>query len=98
MSTKSLQEHGWGTVAQDPEVYLKGKSNIHEPSPVTVAQIGMPQTELVRKVQEYAKKELREETYNHSMRVYYYGKEAFWKSHMLLLNLDQHTLCLNNSS
>lgn len=69
----SISIHGWTALPRDPSVILDGKKNVKAPEPVTVDNIPLPSTELARKVLEYAKKELREETFNHSMRVYYYG-------------------------
>ena len=41
--------------------------------PITISSIPIPSSPLAIKVQEYAQKELAVETFNHSMRVYYYG-------------------------
>ncbi|TVY43193.1 Cyanamide hydratase, partial [Lachnellula subtilissima] len=41
--------------------------------PITISSIPIPPSPLASKVQEYAQKELAVETFNHSMRVYYYG-------------------------
>ncbi|TVY13003.1 Cyanamide hydratase, partial [Lachnellula arida] len=42
--------------------------------PIAVSLIPIPSSPLARKVQEYAERELPVETFNHSMRVYYYGQ------------------------
>ena len=73
----SIKEHGFSAVPRDAKSLFSGKYN-HKPVPVEIEDIPFPSTELVKKVQEYAKAKLRTETYNHSMRVYYYGK--YWKS------------------
>ena len=41
--------------------------------PLNIKDIKLPESSLVDNVQAYAKKNLSTETYNHSMRVYYYG-------------------------
>lgn len=68
-----LTTHGWNAVPCDPSLIFSGKHGMREPEPAKVNDVPLPQTSLAEKVLEYAKKELREETFNHSMRVYYYG-------------------------
>ena len=68
-----IEEYGFSALARDPNVLLKGQKNNTEPQPQSVNDVSVPDTPLARKVQDYAKQELRAETYNHSMRVYYYG-------------------------
>lgn len=68
--TNEIEEHGWTAVPRDFNTLLKDRK---EPSPLLVDDIPWPVEDLVTKVQKYAKDELREETYNHSMRVYYFG-------------------------
>ncbi|KAL2049676.1 hypothetical protein ABVK25_010017 [Lepraria finkii] len=71
--TDSIATHGWTAQPRDVSILLSGKKNIKSPEPVKVEFIPMPDSQLAKEVMEYAKKELREETFNHSMRVYYYG-------------------------
>ncbi|KAH9901710.1 cyanamide hydratase [Xylariomycetidae sp. FL2044] len=73
-SAEEISAHGWTAVPVDPNAILEGKPYIHRPSPRTVKDMPFPDDDpLVAKVQEYAKKHLDEQTYNHSMRVYYWG-------------------------
>ena len=66
---------GWTAVVRDPKVLLSGKPHINEPSPVLVKDIAFPSDDdLVVKVQEYARDKLPSQTYNHSMRVFYFGE------------------------
>lgn len=66
--------HGWTAVPVDPNVILGGKEYIHEPEPLLVKDIKFPSDDpLVVKVQEYASEKLSPQTFNHSMRVYYFG-------------------------
>lgn len=74
MSAPSIHHaHGWTAQPRDVAVFLGHKNRLKEPAPQTVDSIAFPATPLAKAVLEYARKELREETFNHSMRVYYYG-------------------------
>jgi len=68
-----VQEFGFTALPRDLNVILAGKKNNADPRPLSVNDVRVPDTPLARKVQDYAKQELRTETYHHSMRVYYYG-------------------------
>lgn len=70
----TLETHGWTAQPRDVSAFLGDKQDLKAPEPQTVASIALPSTPLAKAVLDYAKKELREETFNHSMRVYYYGK------------------------
>ena len=83
-----ITTHGWTAQPRDISILLSGKKNIIAPEPVKVDNVALPGTELAKSVMEYAKRELREETFNHSMRVYYYGmltlgmqrkEQALWR-------------------
>ena len=63
--------YGFNAVPRDPEVILKGHDK--ESPYIRMSEIAVPDTDVVRAVEEYVKKELSQETYNHSVRVYYYG-------------------------
>jgi cyanamide hydratase len=64
-------EHGFDALPRDPEIILKGHN---KPSPyISIDDIALPNTAVARAVEEYVKKELSPETYNHSVRVYFYG-------------------------
>ncbi|KAL8726338.1 MAG: hypothetical protein Q9166_006786 [cf. Caloplaca sp. 2 TL-2023] len=69
-----VKSFGWEARPRDSAVILGGKKNIIDPQPQTVDSIKLPDTSLAKSVLEYTEKELRTETFNHSMRVYYYGK------------------------
>ncbi len=75
-STTSAQiaEHGWTAVPLDANAIFNGKPYLHKPTPVLVADIHFPSDDpLVAKVQAYAREHLPPQTYNHSMRVFYFG-------------------------
>ncbi|KAF2121397.1 hypothetical protein BDV96DRAFT_640789 [Lophiotrema nucula] len=73
-STKNqeLAKDGWTAV---PRAQSKILANVdkNKPAKISVDNIKLPNSDIARKTQAYAKKELPEKTYNHSMRVYYYG-------------------------
>lgn len=76
-SVDSLALRGWTAVVRDPKVLLSGDSYINKPSPLLVKDIPFPSDDdLVAKVQEYAKAKLTPQTYNHSMRVFYFGESV----------------------
>lgn len=77
MSSDPIKTYGWTALPRDPSIVLNGKKNVKSPAPVKVDSISLPATELAKAVMKYAKNELKEETFNHSMRVYYYGKLVF---------------------
>ena len=72
--TDPFSAYGWTAVPRNVSALLNGKRNVAEPKPMIVDEIALPDTGLTQKVLAYAQQELREETFNHSMRVYYYGK------------------------
>lgn len=65
--------HGWTAVPRDTAILLRDVNKI-DSTALTVEHILLPQSRLAKEVMAYAKKELNEQTFNHSMRVYYYGK------------------------
>ncbi len=81
MSNPAIEKYGWTAVPRRVETLLEKTQGSKKPAiPISVESIKLPDSALVKAVHEYANKELAVETYNHSMRVYYYGI---------------YTLCLN---
>lgn len=78
MATASEEQlNGWTAVPLDAGKLFNGKAYRNMPSPIKVADISFPNHDVVvAKVQAHAKEKLSIETYNHSMRVYYYGKNT----------------------
>jgi cyanamide hydratase len=73
-SADDIAKHGWTAVPRDSNVIFKTKP-ISNPSALEVADMHFPADDpVVAEVQRYAKEHLLEQTYNHSMRVYYWGK------------------------
>jgi cyanamide hydratase len=69
---QEITANGWTAV---PRSFLKGLFDVDQNSPakISVDDVKLPKSDLVTTTYEYARKELPEKTFNHSMRVYYYG-------------------------
>ncbi|KAL9103922.1 MAG: hypothetical protein Q9163_001070 [Psora crenata] len=73
-STTPAHDYGFTAVPRDPSNLLAHvDATKTPPQPVDLDDIPFPRTSLVEKVIGYVKEELREETLNHSLRVFYYG-------------------------
>ncbi|KAH4924620.1 hypothetical protein HBI65_153570 [Parastagonospora nodorum] len=68
-----LAANGWTAV---PRSFKKSLADVDKSkqAELTVDKAGAPSTDLARKTHEFAKEKLPEKTFNHSMRVWYYGK------------------------
>ncbi|KAF7549665.1 hypothetical protein G7Z17_g6222 [Cylindrodendrum hubeiense] len=74
MAPNEVSENGWTAVPVDAGKILNGRPYIHQPEPITVDKIAFPShIAAVASVQEYVKAQLPKQTYNHSMRVYYWA-------------------------
>jgi len=73
---EAVKLYGWTAVPVEPTLskWLGGKKFVNEPLPQFCSQIVLPDTPVVKACLEYAKTELPARTFNHSMRVFYYGK------------------------
>lgn len=71
MSNRAAQveEYGWGAVPINPKEFAPTKA----PTPQLVKDTPLPDTQVAKAALEYAKAELPAHTFNHSMRVFYYG-------------------------
>ncbi|KAL3451463.1 hypothetical protein BJX65DRAFT_304047 [Aspergillus insuetus] len=66
--------NGWNAVPVDAGAIFVGKPFINEPKPISIEEIKFPAGDpIVDKTVQYAKAVLDPETFNHSMRVYYFG-------------------------
>jgi len=74
--TDPVKAYGWTAMPRDVETLLATRTDVKPPAPVRVNDISLPDSPLAKAMHEYAKKELAPETFNHSMRVYYYGTYA----------------------
>lgn len=75
MSNPAIEEFGWIAVPRRISTLLEqSQASSQVAQPLLVSSIPVPDSSLAKAVNDYAKKELSMETYNHSMRVFYYGK------------------------
>ncbi|KAF2188205.1 putative cyanamide hydratase [Zopfia rhizophila CBS 207.26] len=79
-NNQELRAHGWTAV---PRAQSKVLSHVdkNNPAKISIKDISLPDSDVVKKTYEYAKSKLPEQTFNHSMRVYYYGA-AIVKYHL----------------
>jgi cyanamide hydratase len=66
-------EHGWTAVPHSLTKIIADRPTKTTSKPVSVEEIHIPDTPLVKTIQAYAKESLTKQTYNHCMRVYCYG-------------------------
>jgi cyanamide hydratase len=71
--TDPVTAYGWTALPRKVETLLATRKDVKPPAPVHVKDIAIPDSPRAQAVHEYAKQELPLETFNHSMRVYYYG-------------------------
>jgi len=74
MSNPAVKKYGWTAVPRKVETLLQQSEASGPAKPISVSSIKLPDSPLVKAVHDYAKRELAIETFNHSMRVYYYGQ------------------------
>ncbi len=73
-----VAEHGWTAVPLDPNAIFKGKPYLNPPTPLLVRDMPFPSDDpIVVQAQQYAKEQLPQQTYNHGMRVYYWGRYLY---------------------
>lgn len=72
--SKTVEEHGWTPVPRSLDKVLESRSDPKQPAAIELEEIPLPESPLVRTITKYARENLPKETFNHSMRVYYYGK------------------------
>ncbi len=72
-NTEVNTKYGWNAVHRSLDKLVAGRTNSQPSKPVKVDDIPFPDDELAQQVMKYAKEKLPAETFNHSMRVYYYG-------------------------
>jgi cyanamide hydratase len=73
MSNPAIEKYGWTAVPHKISDLLQ-QSQATGPAPaITASSIPVPSSALSKAVQEYAQRELPVPTFNHSMRVFYYG-------------------------
>ncbi|KAL9004734.1 MAG: hypothetical protein Q9188_002461 [Gyalolechia gomerana] len=70
----AVELYGWAAKLRDVSELLHSQKSNRNPERQTVETTKLPDTPLAKSVFDYARRELSTETFNHSMRVYYYGK------------------------
>ena len=76
MSTIEIAQNGWTYVPLNPSNLFGGKAFKNIPEPLFISDMKFPSEDLiVAKVQSYAREKLPAQTFNHSMRVFYFGKQ-----------------------
>ena len=72
----ATHEHGWTAVPRSLDILVKGRKNPKASTPLTIDDISLPNSDLVQHIMKYTKDHLPAETFNHSMRVFYYGESV----------------------
>jgi cyanamide hydratase len=81
MCNQEIAANGWTAMPANAGAIFGDQPFINKPSSLTLSEIKFPFDDpLVAKTLKYAKETLHVETFNHSMRVYFYGRFT-----------DQHT-------
>merc|ERR1712093_6177 len=92
----AVAEYGWTAVPRSQKALfneLKRSSDGERVKGYTADSIPLPDSPAAKKTLEYAKRELIEQTFNHSMRVYYYGR-AILDSHFPDWKVSKETYLL----
>jgi cyanamide hydratase len=69
----AIEKYGWTAVPVNLKTLVSQSQSSGPATPVSVSSIQLPSSPLAKAVHQYAQKELPVETFNHSMRVFYYG-------------------------
>ncbi|PTB48830.1 hypothetical protein M431DRAFT_127375 [Trichoderma harzianum CBS 226.95] len=74
MCQDEVASNGWTSVPRHAGTLFGDKLSTIEPSPLSISELGFPSSDqAVAKTIDYAKATLHPQTFNHSMRVYYFG-------------------------
>ena len=74
VSTQEVGENGWTAVPVDAGQIFKDGPYINKPQLIPIEDIEFPSSDpIVSKSQHYVKERLPKQTYNHSLRVFYFG-------------------------
>lgn len=69
-----IEQFGFTAVPRSLDKLIATQSTKTTSKPIAVDEIDLPKTPLAASIHAYAKESLPRQMYNHSMRVYYYGK------------------------
>lgn len=87
MTNNDIALHGWTPVVRDHQALLSGKPYINKPSTLLVKDIPFPSDDVAVKVRKHAEEKLPTPTFNHSMRVFYFGMAEQLIKLMCLIDL-----------
>jgi cyanamide hydratase len=73
MSNPAIEKYGWTAVPRKVSTLLEQSEASGDAPAILVSSIPLPSSSLSNAVREHAQRELPVETFNHSMRVFYYG-------------------------
>ncbi|KAI0310778.1 hypothetical protein OF83DRAFT_1069999 [Amylostereum chailletii] len=97
MSQDPVTFYGFTPVPRDPDVLFQDHPTAlgdnPKQDPFTAADFPLPESDVVTTVREFVQKELDEQTWNHSHRVYIYGS-ALVKTHFPTWSYDPETYYL----
>lgn len=71
--SKHVGNYGWHPVPRSLDVLVASRGSKQSSDPIMVEDIPLPDSPVVQQVEAYAKEHLPPKTFNHSMRVFYYG-------------------------
>ena len=90
----NMRTHGWTAVPRSFNTLLSSKSNLGQPKTLLIRDIAWPVDAIVTNVRDFAKDKLTEQTFNHSMRVFYWGNALIlslikpYPSHVLFVSRE----------
>ncbi|KAF7912811.1 uncharacterized protein EAF01_001832 [Botrytis porri] len=89
---RAIESYGWTSVPASLSQLIQLSPSASTPaSTLKISDLPFPTSPLVKTIQEYARSELPQETYHHSMRVYHYGVA-------ILIHAFPHWTTINASS
>lgn len=73
INNADLPANGWDTV---PRSFTKSLADVNQDhhAELSVKDVKLPASKIANRTYQFAKEQLPEKTFNHSMRVVYYGK------------------------
>lgn len=71
--SKHVEDYGWHAVPRSLDTLVANRPTKRPSKPVVVENVPLPESPLAKQVTAYAKEHLPHKTFNHSMRVFYYG-------------------------
>ena len=76
VKNSQLANYGWTAVQRS---HSRSLANVdqNKPAKISVDDLKLPDSNIANKTFEHAKNELPENTFNHCLRVYYYGMSRF---------------------